>query len=107
MVVMSLTLADFQSIVTSLLGNTVASFQMLRDSYLIEDGAIVISLFTIILGFVILEFFVWILNKMRGDTSGLSTSTGSNPSNRPNQYGGFGNKPYGPVNDPKYHRGKR
>jgi len=101
---MSLTLSDFTDIVTNLLSHTVAFYQVLRDSILISSP-VEISLFTALLGFVVLEFFIYIINKFRGEhvPNDSFSSTGKNP--RPNQYGGYGNKQYGPQFDDKLYRG--
>jgi hypothetical protein len=101
---MSLTLSDFTLIVETVLSYAVSTFDLAKGAILIDDGTTQISLFHVALGFIVLEFIIYTINRLRtphGDMTGLNSnqSTGGQPANK---FGGYGNKGYGPQRPRKY-----
>jgi len=76
---MSLILSDFIDIVNQLLVHAAWFFTATNEAILISSP-VEISLFAAMFGFVVLEFFLFTLNRLRGaDLPQISQSTGKNP----------------------------
>jgi len=102
---MSLILSDFMEIVTSLLSFAGWFFTSTNEAILISSP-VQISLFAAFFGFVVLEFILFTLNRLRG-LEVPATSNGKIAQGQPNQYGGFGDKSYGPQIGKGHWRGGR
>lgn len=106
---MGLALADFMEIVGVLTSHASWFFTSTNEAILITSP-VQISLFAAFFGFVILEFFIMVLNRLRSSDQGMAgltgDSTGAHPLS-PNEYGGFGKKQYGPQLDKYQWRGGR
>jgi len=75
----SLILSDFMDIVASIVFHAQFFFTATNEAILISSP-VEISLFAAMFGFVVLEFFLFTLNRLRGaDLPQISQSTGKNP----------------------------
>jgi len=102
---MSLILSDFMDIINQLLIHGAWFFKATNEAILISSP-VEISLFAAMFGFVILEFILFTLNRLRG-LEVPATSNGKIAQGKPNQYGGFGDKSYGPQIGKGHWRGGR
>jgi hypothetical protein len=59
-------LSEFWTLVDMVLSNATAAYTVTNAAYVIDDPSMKVSLFQIFFGFVVLEFFLVVLNSLRG-----------------------------------------